>query len=137
MELPGTSRFVDRLRKGAIATAAIGTLFTANAAAAADASAPSKFTEQECKVVAAMAGEVVKAVGPEKLSVEFRRSFMGFIAPDGKKATCTGPTQIATPKHEDIAAYNTIGGLLLQGPKPISLRERGLRAVYQAAALQN
>ena len=134
MELPATSRFSERLRKGAIAAAAVGSLFAANAAAAADASLPSapRFTEQECGLITLIASDVVRTVGKDKLSLEFRTSFMKFIAPDGKKATCTGPTQIATPKGEDIDAYNTIRGLLLQGPKPISLQDRGLRAVYKA-----
>lgn len=134
MELPATSRFSERLRKGAIAAATVGSLFAANAAAAADASLPSapRFTQQECRLISIIAVDVAKAMGPEKLSTEFKQSFRNFLGPN---LTCDGPTQISTPKGDDIDAYNTIGGLLLQGPKPISLRERGLRAVYKAAAL--
>lgn len=84
------------------------------------------FTEKECKVVAGVTSEVVRAVGKDTLSREFWLSMARFIAPDGKRATCDGTTNITTPMGPDIDAYNTIRGILLQGPNPISLQERGL-----------
>lgn len=91
------------------------------------------FTEQECKVIAGVTSEVVRAVGKDKLSREFRLSMARFIGPDGKRATCDGPTNIATPTVDDSAAYNTIRGILLEGPNPISLQERGLVSVASLA----
>lgn len=111
------------LRRGAAAIVAAGVLFGANAAQAGS------FTELECKTVSGVAREVVKAVGKDTLSMDFRRSLLSFIAPDGKQSTCTGPLKIATPTGADIDAFNTIRGLLLAGPKPISLQERGLQSV--------
>jgi hypothetical protein len=111
------------LRRGAFALAAVASLAAATPGQAAS------FTEHECKVISGVARQVVTALGPNSLSVDFRRSLLGFIAPDGKRSTCTGPTQIRTPTDPDIAAFNTIRGILLQGPSPISLQERGLVSV--------
>lgn len=87
------------------------------------------FTDHECKVVYLTAKDVVSAVGKDKLSAEFRTSLVRFLMPDGKTLTCAGPTNIATPMGPDIDAYNTIRGILLEGPNPISLQNRGLVAV--------
>ncbi len=97
--------------------------------AAATPAQAAAFTEQECKVISLVTRDVVNAVGKDKLSVEFRKSLVNFMAPDGKRLTCAGPTNIATPTLDDSAAYNTIRGVLLQGPNPISLQERGLVSV--------
>lgn len=87
------------------------------------------FTDQECKVISLVTRDVVNAVGKDKLSAEFRKSLVNFMAPDGKRLTCSGPTNIATPTGPDSDAYNTIRGILLEGPNPISLQERGLVSV--------
>jgi hypothetical protein len=111
------------LRRGAVALAVVGSLFAANAGHAAS------FTDNECKVIYVTGRDVVQAVGTNTLSTEFRRSLFNFLAPDGKNITCTGPTQIRTPTDHDVAAFNTIRSILLQGPSPISLQERGLVSV--------
>lgn len=118
----GTSAF----RRSAIALAAAATLFAANAQAAT-------FSEQECKVVAGISAKTVRAVGPETLSQDFRRSLMSFAAPDGQRATCSGPTNIATPTVNDVAAFNVIRGILASGSNPIDLQARGLRSVASLA----
>lgn len=111
------------LRRGAFALAAVASLAAATPGQAAS------FTEHECKVIYAVSRDVVKAVGTGTLSTDFRRSLFSFMAPDGKTITCAGPTQIRTPTGPDIDAFNTIRGILLQGPSPISLQERGLVSV--------
>lgn len=86
--------------------------------------APAPFTPEQCKVIAAVAVDVLKALGPETLSGEFKQSFRNFLGPS---LTCDGPRDILTPTGPDIDAFNTIRSLLLRGD--ISLREAGLRAV--------
>ena len=85
------------------------------------------FSQVECNQIAAVVGKVVQVVGVNKLSAEFRRSLGSFIVPDGKNATCTGPTKIATPKDLDIDAFNTIRVFLARSS--IDLQARGLRSV--------
>lgn len=112
------------LRRGAFVLATTATLFGANAAQAAS------FTEQECKIIGTVAIDVVKSVNASNpVSQEFWTSFMRFLAPDGKRATCDGPTQIRTPTGPDVDAFNTIRTFLLAGPNPISLQKRGLVSV--------
>lgn len=111
------------LRRGAFALVTAAALFGANAAQAA------QFTEHECRLISVTTREVVKALGVDTLSVEFRRSLAGFMAPDGKTLTCAGPTQIVTPTEQDIAAFNTIGGLL-----PFDIQARGVRQVAQLSS---
>jgi hypothetical protein len=108
------------LRRGAFALATVAAMLGASGAQAAN------FTDHECSQISVAAGQVVQALGPKTLSEDFRRSFLLFMAPDGKTLTCTGPTQIATPTGKDIDAYNTIRLLL-----PFSLQERGVRAVAE------
>lgn len=111
------------LRRGAIALAAGAALFGANAAQAAS------FTDKECRIISAVARDVVRTLGKEKLSSQFRESLINFMAPDGKTLTCDGPTQIRTPTGPDVDAFNTIRTILLAGDNPISLQKRGLVSV--------
>jgi hypothetical protein len=113
-----------RRRAAALGIAAIATLFAANATQAAN------FTPHECKVIAGVAGKVVRELGKDTLSLQFRQSFRNFI---DANATCTGPTNIATPKGPDIDAFNVMRGILASGEKPIDLYARGVRAVATLA----
>lgn len=113
-----------RRRFAAVGMAALATLFAANATQAAS------FTPHECKVIASVAGRVVRELGKDTLSLEFRQSFVNFL---DAKVTCTGPTNIATPTVNDVAAFNVIGGILLHAETPISLNARGLRSVATLA----
>ena len=63
------------------------------------------FTEAQCRDIAAVAGTVVRTVGKENLSVEFRQSFRDFL---GAKLTCDGPKNLSTPTDKDLAALLTI-----------------------------
>jgi hypothetical protein len=87
-------------------------------------------TTDECKVVAAVAGKVVKAIGRDTLSLEFRQSFRNWL---GAELTCDGPTDILTPTVNDVAAFNTIRTVLVAGDHPLSLQDAGLRAVVDPA----
>lgn len=91
----------------------------------AGATAPS-LTRAECRVVSAIAVKVIKAVGRDTLSLEFRQSFRNWLGAD---LTCDGPREIATPTGADIDAYNTIRTVLASGPDPIDLQAIGLKAV--------
>ncbi len=113
-----------RRKVAAAGMAVLATLFVANATQAAS------FTPHECKVIAGVAGKVVRELGKDTLSLEFRQSFRNFL---DANVTCTGPTNIATPKGPDIDAFNVIGGILLHGETPISLSARGVRAVATLA----
>lgn len=112
-----------RRRAAALGIATIATLFAANAQAA-------NFTPHECKVIAGVAGKVVRELGKDTLSLQFRQSFVNFL---DAKVTCTGPTNIATPKGPDIDAFNVMRGILASGEKPIDLYARGVRAVATLA----
>lgn len=112
------------LRRGAFALATIAAM-----AASTGVQAAGSFTEHECKVISLVTRDVVKAVGVDTLSTDFRRSLASFMAPDGNKLTCDGPTRITTPTGPDVDAFNTIRTILLAGPNPISLQNRGLVSV--------
>lgn len=101
--------------------------FVATAALIASARA-SDFTQGECKTIALTAAEVVRVTGREKLSADFRQSFINWL---GKELTCDGPKNIAISTHQDSVTYRTIRGMLLSGSKPISLEKAGLRAVVR------
>lgn len=68
---------------------------------------------------------VIKAVGRDTLSVEFRQSLRDWLG----DLTCDGPTDIHTPTGPDIAAFNTIRSVVASGDDPIDLTGRGLRSV--------
>jgi hypothetical protein len=82
---------------------------------------PPPFTELQCKTIAATTTEVFNALGTEKMSVDFRRSVIDFIVPDGRTATCTGPRQIAWRTRYDRATFLNIRVQLLKSRTPISL----------------
>jgi hypothetical protein len=114
------------LRRGAFSLATIASLFAANGATAAD------FTPQECKIVYETSRMVVQALRKDTLSLKFRQSLVNFMGPDTR---CNGPKNILTPTVNDVAAFNTIRGLLLSPPARISLQERGLRSVDPASVV--
>jgi len=115
----GAKRSVRRTFAAA-GMAALATLFAANATQAA------QFTPHECKVIAGVAGTVVRTLGADQLSHAFRQSFVNFLDPN---VTCTGPTSIATPTGMDIDVWTVIRGTLASGTRPIDLQARGVRAV--------
>jgi hypothetical protein len=82
------------------------------------------FTPEQCKIISAVAVDVLKAIGPDTVSAEFKQSFRDFL---GSGLTCNGPKEIETPTANDIGAFNTIRSVLLNAG--ISLQEGGLRAV--------
>lgn len=90
------------------------------------------FTQKECKGIAGIAGAVVRRVGADMLSVEFRQSFMDWVGPE---ARCNGPKEIAIVTDQDSATFGTIRSELLQLPKPISLQKAGLRGVEKSSAV--
>lgn len=91
------------------------------------------FTEDECRGISNVAVDVLKAIGPDKVTPQFKKSFRNFLGPNLK---CDGPMEIIVLTADDIAVFNTIGDGLASMPKhPISLRERGLRLVRQSAEL--
>jgi hypothetical protein len=108
-----------------IATAAI---FAGSSARAGD------FTHDQCRLISAVAADVMKALGPSSLSVEFRQSLIKFIVPNGKQLTCDGTKEIVTPTGADIDAFNTMRVILLAPPSRISLEQAGLRSVPRASA---
>lgn len=85
------------------------------------------FTKQECKGIAYVVMDVIKAVGADKLSVEFRQSLTDWVRPPD--FTCDGPKDILTPRGKDIDVFNTIMSILESGKNPISLQDAGLRSV--------
>lgn len=93
-------------------------------AAAPGSAQAAGFTEQECKVVAAVTGEVVRAVGKDELSVDFRKTLVTFIVPDSKHATCTGPAMVKLRSLSDQDAISKIHDRLLE--KDINILARGL-----------
>lgn len=120
---PGTSFF----RKGAIALTTAAAVFAGTSAHAGD------FTSDQCRMIAAVAGDVMKAVGASKLSIEFRTSLIDFIMPNvdgnGRKMTCDGNKRITTSTADDVAAFLTMREILLAPPSKISLEKAGLRSV--------
>ena len=116
------------LRKGAIALAAGSVLMAANAQAAS-------FTQEECGLIAGVSATTVRSLGADNLSVEFRDSLMRFVAPDGRRATCDGHTEIKTRTADDAAAFATIRRLLLSPPHSVSLQRAGVRAVTAGTPL--
>lgn len=113
------------LERIALGGGAVGLTGLFGLAVPAEAKVP-RLTAEQCRIVSAIAVKVVKAVGPDTLSPEFRQSFRDWLGPE---IACDGPKEIRTPTPEDVAAFNTIRGTLLQGPAPISLSQMGVRAV--------
>lgn len=109
------------LRRGAFALATVAAMVGATTGAQAG-----QFTREECGLILETSRTVMRSLGADTLSTDFRRSLLTFISPDGKTLSCTGPAQIVTPTGRDIDAFNTIGGLL-----PFDIQARGVRQVAQ------
>ena len=90
-----------------------------------------EFSQRECKGIAAIAGAVVRHVGKDTLSMEFRQSFVNWM---GTEFRCDGPKEIAILTENDDATYRTIRSELLQLPKPFDLKKAGLRVVVRSNA---
>lgn len=107
-------------RKTALGIAAAAAMVTS--ASAAD------FTQDQCKGIRGTAAEVVRTVGKETLSREFRQSFVSWLGADLR---CDGPKDIVIVTHNDSATYATIREALLLGSKPLSLEKAGLRVIVR------
>lgn len=88
-----------------------------------------QLSESDCKVFAGMAVRVIESMGRQTLSSEFIDAMIDFAVT--KK--CKGPYNIPTPRGRDVAAYNSIGGILASNG--ISLERIGVRQVKPVAAL--
>jgi hypothetical protein len=114
-------------RRAAIGIAAAAAIFANSAARAGD------FTHDQCRLISTVAADVMKGLGSNTLSVDFRQSLIRFIVPNGK-LTCDGPKEIVTPTGADIDAFNTIKDVLYAPPQRISLEQAGLRSVPRTSA---
>lgn len=108
----------------AFALAALSASFPGNAQA-------SDISQRDCANITETALRVVKTLGPQTLSTEFKRSLHAFLITDNKNE-CSGSRDILTPNVNDVAAFNTIRTFLLAGSRPISLQKLGLRSVDPA-----
>jgi hypothetical protein len=110
-------------------------LFAASAGSAvlptaASAQQPA-LTAAQCKTVAMTAVEVIRDLGPEKMSAQFKQSLRDFL---GTELKCDGPRDILTPTIADVAAFNTMREILLSPPRIISLQKAGLRSIDPSQA---
>lgn len=112
---PLTSRIAGAAMFAAAATGLVAPI-------AANAAPP--ISQTECDIIAKTSSRVLRAVGPETVSTEFKQSFRSFL---GKNLTCDGPTDIRTPTKQDVALFNNIRTELLAFD--ISLEKAGLRSV--------
>jgi hypothetical protein len=121
------SNIVSRKVGRSTANIGINTVIAATlVSATAGSAAAAPFTLDQCRIVSATVAEVVRSLGADTLSVEFRTSLRDFIMTDGHM-TCGGPRLIRTPTTNDIAAFNTIRSQLLASN--ISLQAAGLQSV--------
>jgi hypothetical protein len=107
-------------RKGALALTAAAAMFAGTSAHAGD------FTSEQCKIISHISVDAAKAIGPEKLSKEFKTSWRGFL---GANLTCDGPKDIFTPTVDDIAFFNSVKEVLYAPPLKLNLDKAGLRSV--------
>jgi len=106
--------------------AALTALSTA-VGAAFPAAAQSAFTKDECKFIAGVAISTVKAVGSDKLSVDFRQSFVNWLGPN---ITCDGPREIVIRTGTDTDVMNAIRDGLSASSLRMDLTQRaGFRFV--------
>lgn len=89
------------------------------------------FSPADCRGISGIARAVVRRVGADTLSLEFRQSFVDWMGPETR---CDGPKEITIVTGSDDATYRTIRSELLQLPKPLSLQNAGLRPVVKADA---
>lgn len=111
-------------------TARQAALGIAAAAAMVTSASAADFTQAQCKGITGTAMEVVRTVGKDTLSQEFRQSFRNWLGAD---LHCDGPKDIIIVTHNDSIAYGAIRSALLTGSKPISLQKAGLRVVVKPA----
>ena len=91
------------------------------------------FTHEQCRLIAAVATDIFKAVGSDKLSTDFRGSFVKFVMPKWPN-DLRWSESILTPLAKDIDAFNVIRAVLLSSKAggSISLEKAGLRSVDPA-----
>ena len=128
MDVIGANNFVSNFRKSGIAVAA-ATVMAASSVLGVTSAQAGDFSKRECFIIDRVTTDVVTTLGVENFSDAFLNSLQGFISPDGTNATCDGPKRIATPKGEDVDAFNTIRASLGKAKRPIDLYKRGLEAV--------
>lgn len=88
------------------------------------------FSPADCRGISGIARAVVRRVGADTLSLEFRQSFLSWM---GAETRCDGPKEIAIVTENDSATYATIRSELLLLPKPISLQKAGLTPVVKSS----
>ena len=113
-------------------TARQAALGIAAAAAMVTSASAADFTQAQCKGITGTAMEVVRTVGKDTLSQEFRQSFRNWLGAD---LHCDGPKDIIIVTHNDSIAYRAIRSALLTGTKPLSLEKAGLRVVVKPAEI--
>ena len=78
------------------------------------------------------ASETVATFGADKLSVDFRKSFMNWMG----NVTCDGPRDIVIRTKADAAVFNSIrAGLGLSSARIDLVTRAGLRIARPSAAL--
>lgn len=110
------------LRRGGIAVATAAAVLAGSAQGAT-------ISERDCGIISTVSEKVLEDIGTAGLSKEFVDSFLGFVLPDGRRATCTGTRQIYTRTPEDSAIFSTFRRVLARPPYPIDLDAMGVRAV--------
>jgi hypothetical protein len=99
---------------------------------AATQQAQKPFTKDECKFIVAAASETVSTYGAEKLSLDFRKSFMAWMG----NVTCDGPRDIVIRTGPDADVFNSIrGGLSISSARIDLVTRAGLRIARPTAAL--
>jgi len=121
-----TTSFAMKLAAGAVAaTTAVGAAFPA--------AAQSAFTKDECGLINETAAAAVRAIGVERLSLDFRQSFRNWLGPN---ITCDGPREIVIRTGTDADLMNTIRMVLSGSRLKMDLVQRaGLRFVRPTAGL--
>jgi hypothetical protein len=108
------------------------TTVAATAPTSATQQAQKPFTKDECKFIVAAASETVSTYGAEKLSLDFRKSFMAWMG----NVTCDGPRDIVIRTGPDADVFNSIrGGLSISSARIDLVTRAGLRIARPTAAL--
>jgi hypothetical protein len=108
------------------------TTVAATASTSAPQQAQKPFTKDECRFIMDAASEVVATYGANKLSVDFRKSFMGWMG----NVTCDGPRDIVIRTGADADVFNSIrGGLSISSSRIDLVTRAGLRIARPTAAL--
>jgi hypothetical protein len=100
------------------------------AASASPALAQRAITPQECGFIRTAVTQSFEVANRSnfQLSEHFRRSITGFIAPDGRTATCTGDRNIIIVTSRDAGAFSHIRAALFSAYN-IDLQTAGVRSV--------